>query len=232
MHFTRKVAAASFRASIPVLLGYLAMGFAAGVLLVGKTGLNVFWGFITSATSISGALQFLLVDMFCNQTALYMVAIITLSINLRYALYGLPLIERWRGIPWPLKFYMMFTLTDETFALEVENNVPEGEDSLTYCFGIALLDHIYWISGVVLGCVAGHLVHFRSDGIDFAMTALFIVILLDQMRKKTNRMPAVVGGVAALIGLAVYPENMLIPSIAIILVALVVLRKKLEVKDA
>lgn len=169
MVFTRKVTIAAFRASLPVLMGYLAMGFAAGVLLAEKTGLGFFWAFLTSATSISGALQFLLVDMFCNQTALHSVAILTFCLNLRYALYGLPLIQRWKDLRLPLKLYMIMTLTDETFALEVENKTPPGEDSLTYCFLIAALDHLYWISGVVLGNTAGGLLSFDSTGIDFAM---------------------------------------------------------------
>lgn len=232
MRFTRKCLLASFKASIPVLLGYLAMGFAAGVLLTGRTGLGCFWAFITSATSISGALQFLLVDMFSNQTALLTVALITLSINLRYALYGLPLLERWRHVNPLLKLYLIMTLTDETFALEVENKVPEGEDSLTYCFGIALLDHLYWIGGVVLGALVGQHLPLSSQGIDFAMTALFLVILLDQLEHRENRYPALLGAGSAIIGLMVYPENMLIPSIAILLVSLIALRKKLEVAHA
>jgi len=231
MRFTRRCFIASFKASLPVLLGYLAMGIAAGVLLSSRTGLGCFWGFVTSASSISGALQFLLVDMFHNQTPLITVALITLSINLRYALYGLPLLERWRNLRLPLKLYMILTLTDETFALEVANNVPEGEDSLTYCFQIAALDHLYWITGVVSGCLAGQLLPFNSKGIDFAMTALFIVVLLDQLEQRGNRLPALIGTVSALIGLALYPQNMLIPSIAILLMALVALRRHMEVKQ-
>ncbi len=228
MRFTRKCLLASFQASLPVLLGYLAMGFAAGVLLTSRTGLGCLWGFLTSATSISGALQFILVDLFCNQTPLFTVALVTLSLNLRYAVYGLPLLERWKGLPLPLKLYMILTLTDETFALEVANQVPEGEDSLTYCFQIAVLDHLYWIMGVVSGCAAGAVLPFNSKGIDFAMTALFIVILQDQMKVRLNRLPALLGGVSGLIGLALYPQNMLIPAIAILLTALFALRHSLE----
>ena len=230
MRFTQRVAKASFQASIPVMLGYLAMGAAAGIVLTRRTGLGMLWGFLTSATSISGALQFLAVDMFANETPLVSVALITLSINIRYALYGLPLIERWRGISLPLKLYMILTLTDETFALEVENKTPEGEDSLTYCFLIALFDHCYWVCGVVMGCVAGNLLTFNSQGIDFAMTALFIVILLDQLQERRNRIPVGIGLLCALLGLWIYPQNMLLPSLLLIITVLLVLRRKLEVK--
>ena len=232
MKFTRTVALASFKASVPVLLGYISMGFAAGGLLAGKTGLGAGWAFLTSATSISGALQFLLVDMFANATPLLTVAAITASINLRYAFYGLPLIDRWKNVPLPLKLYMILTLTDETFALEVENHVPKGEDSLTYCFIIAALDHLYWVVGVVAGCLAGQLIPFNSQGIDFSMTALFMVILLDQLKEQTNRVPALIGIVSALVGLAVYPKNMLIPSIGIILLVLLAFRRKLDRRTA
>lgn len=228
MVFTRKVAAAAFRASLPVLMGYLAMGFAAGVLLAEKTGLGFFWAFLTSGTSISGALQFLLVDMFCNQTSLLSVAVLTFCLNLRYALYGLPLIQRWKNLRLPLKLYMIMTLTDETFALEVENKTPPGEDSLTYCFLIAALDHIYWISGVVLGNTAGGFLNFNSTGIDFAMQALFIVILLDQLKQKGNRLPTLLGGICAIPCLILSPQNMLIPAIVLLLIGLLLFRKKIE----
>lgn len=227
MRFTRRVALASFKASVPVMLGYLAMGFAGGVLLSKSAGVGPFWAFITSVSLISGALQFLLVDWFSTVTPLMTVALVTLSVNLRYALYGLPLIERWRNVPWYLKLYMILTLTDENFALEVENHYPEGEDSLTYCFILAALDHLYWVMGVVSGAIAGHLIEFNAKGIDFAMTALFIVILLDQLKTRGNRIPALIGIFGALAGLAAYPQNMLIPSIIIILIILLACRKKL-----
>lgn len=232
MHFTRRVVLASFRASVPVLLGYLAMGFAAGILLAKQSGAGALWAFATSVSSVSGALQFLLVDWFTHPTSLLTIALVTVSINLRYALYGLPLIERWKHLPWLLKVYMILTLTDETFALEVENKFPEGEDSLTYCFTIAALDHFYWVIGVVAGALAGHAVEFNAKGIDFAMTALFMVILLDQLQTRTNRAPALVGLGGALCGLAIFPQNMLIPSIVIILTLLLTLRSRLEVSHA
>lgn len=228
MRFSRRVAIASFKASLPVLLGYLAMGFAAGVLLAGRTGLGATWAFLTSVTSVSGALQFLLVDWFYNQTPLLTVAAVTLSINIRYALYGLPLIERWQHLPIFLKLYMIHTLTDETFALEVENKFPQGEDSLTYCFIIAALDHLYWVMGVVLGAIAGKLIPFNSQGIDFAMTALFIVILLDQFKNANNRIPAYIGFAGGILGILIHPKNMLIPSIVIILATLLAFRKYLD----
>ncbi|MBR6059495.1 MAG: AzlC family ABC transporter permease [Victivallales bacterium] len=228
MKFTKTVALASWKASIPVMLGYLVMGFAGGVLLAKETGLGAFWAFFTSATAVSGTLQFLLVDMLKKHTALFTIAILTLSINIRYALYGLPLIDRWRHIPLLLKLYMILTLTDETFALEVADNHPDGEDSITYCFFIAMFDHLYWIVGVIAGNVAGHLISFNSNGIDFAMTALFMVILLDQLKTKANRIPALIGLCSAIVGLLVYPANMLIPSIVVGLIALLALRSRLE----
>ena len=228
MKFTKTVTLASWKASIPVMLGYLVMGFAGGVLLAKETGLGAFWAFFTSATAVSGTLQFLLVDMLKNHTALITIAILTLSINIRYALYGLPLINRWRHIPIWLKLYMILTLTDETFALEVADNHPDGEDSMTYCFLISMFDHLYWIIGVVAGNIAGQLISFNAKGIDFAMTALFIVILLDQLETKANRIPALIGLCSAIVGLLVYPANMLIPSIVVGLIALLALRSRLE----
>lgn len=229
LHITKEVSLASFKASIPVLLGYISMGFAAGLLLASKTHLGAFWAFITSVSAISGALQFMLVDMFIEHTPLMMIALLTLSLNIRYALYGLPLIERWRGVPLLLKLYLILTLTDETFALVTENKTPEGEDSLTYCTLIAAFNHCYWVVGVVAGNIIGGLLKFNSTGIDFAMTALFIVILLDQLQNRLNRIPAAIGFACAICGLLAYPSNMLIPSLILCLAVLLCLRRKLEV---
>ena len=232
--FTRKVLKAAWISSLPVMMGYLTMGFAAGVLFAGRIEVPAvgFWAFLTSATSISGALQFLMSEWAQKQTPLLDVALLTFCLNLRYAMYGFSLLERFRGIPWWKKFYLIWTLTDETYALEVENKVPEGESSLSYCLAVAAFDHLYWVIGVTSGALFGSGVRFDNRGIDFAMTALFLVILTDQCREKRNRIPALTGLAATLVcGLFFDLGNMLIPSMALMLVILLILRKPLSRKE-
>ena len=232
--FTRKVLKAAWISSLPVLMGYLTMGFAAGVLFAERVNAPAvgFWAFLTSATSISGALQFLMSEWIQRNTALLDVALLTLCLNLRYAMYGFSLLERFQGIPLWKKLYLIWTLTDETYALEVENQTPSGEDSISYCLAVAGFDHLYWIIGVTAGALCGSGIRFDNRGIDFAMTALFLVILTDQCREKRNRIPALTGFAATVVcGLFFDLGNMLIPSIVLMLVILLILRKPLTRKE-
>ena len=217
----------AFVSSLPVLMGYTTMGFAAGVLLAAKSGVRLpaLWAFLTSATSISGALQFMLVDWIHTARPMLDVALLTVCLNIRYSMYGLSLIERFRGLPLPKKLYLIWSLTDETYALEVENKVPPGGDSILYCLTLAALNHFYWILGVVAGALAGAALPFPNKGIDFAMTALFLVILTDQCRERKNRVYAAVGLVASILCALIFGAGkMLIPSIVLMLSALVVFR--------
>lgn len=227
------VAKRAFVSSLPVMMGYLAMGFAAGVLLAAHSGVKfpAFWGALTSATSISGALQFMIVDWTRMQTPLLQVALLTLCLNIRYAMYGLSLIGKFKNITWWKKLYLIWSLTDETYALEVAEKESSPDDSIRYCLTLAALNHLYWIIGVTAGAVAGMALPFSDKGIDFAMTALFIVILTDQCREAQNRVPAATGGIAALAAFLIFgSQNMLIPTMIIMITAFVVARPKLDAK--
>jgi 4-azaleucine resistance transporter AzlC len=212
-------------------MGYLTMGFAAGVLFASRVDLpfSFGWAFLSSATSISGALQFLLSEWFASKTSLWDVALLTVCLNMRYAMYGLSLIERFKDVSLLKKLYLIWSLTDETYALEVENKVPKGEDSISYCLAIAVFDHIYWIVGVTAGAITGSGFNFDNRGIDFAMTALFLVILTDQCKEKSNRLPAVIGIAATLLSRVFFPpQSMLIPAMAIMIILLLVFRRQLD----
>ena len=221
----------AFIDSLPVLMGYSAMGFAAGVLLSAHSGIDFagIWAFLTSATSISGALQFMLVDWIAKRTPLLDVALLTFCLNIRYAMYGFSLIDRFRGIGFWKKFYLIWSLSDETYALETEFKIPEKKKNIRYCLLLAFFDHAYWICGVTAGALAGKALPFSNQGIDFAMTALFLVILTDQCREKSNRFPAIIGGSAAVLCLLIFgAEKMLIPSMILMITVFLVCRKKLD----
>ena len=225
---------AAFTATLPVLMGYLTMGMAAGILLAGRIRRPdiVFWGFVTSATSISGALQFALVEWIVQRTPLLDVIMLTIFLNCRYAMYGLSLLERFRAAGRLKKGYLIWSLTDETYALETECRCPPGSDPLDYCFAVALMDHLYWVIGVTAGTLIGRQLPFSNRGIDFAMTALFLVILTDQCRERRNRAPAAVGGAAALVGWLIFgTDRMLIPAMALMVAAFVIGRRYLDRKE-
>ena len=228
---TKKVFKAAFISSLPVLMGYSAMGMAAGILLAGTVKLHAlpFWAFLSSSINISGALQFIMVNWCDAMIPFAQVALLTFCLNVRYAMYGFSLIEKFRPLPFWKRAYLIWSLTDETYALEVDDRTPEGENPLEFCMGVAALDHLYWISGVVAGSLIGSALPFSSEGIDFAMTALFLVVLTDQCKDKLNRMAAGVGIVSAIAGRLFFStSNMLIPAMIMMGAAFVILRKKFE----
>ncbi|MBE6364052.1 MAG: hypothetical protein E7054_10415 [Lentisphaerae bacterium] len=228
---TKRVLKAAFISSLPVLMGYTAMGMAAGILLAGTVKLHAmpFWAFLSSGINISGALQFIMVNWCDAMIPFTQVALLTFCLNVRYAMYGFSLIEKFRPLPFWKRAYLIWSLTDETYALEVDDRTPEGENPLDFCMGVAALDHLYWISGVVSGSIIGSALPFSSEGIEFAMTALFLVVLTDQCKDRLNRMAAGVGIVSAIVGRIFFStSNMLIPAMIMMGAAFIILRKNFE----
>ena len=225
---SRSVLKRAFTDSVPVLMGYAAMGFAAGVLLAmhGNCRFPALWGAASAASSISGTVQFLIPGWFNRAAHLRDVLILTFCINFRYAMYGFSLLEKFRPAGFWRKCYLVWTLTDETYALETASKYTGGT-FLNYCTRLAAMNQCYWICGVTAGALTGTHLPFSGKGIDFAMTALFLVILTDQCREKTNRRPAIAGGLAALAGLLLCGvQHMLIPSIVLALASFLLFRKK------
>lgn len=228
---TKRVFKAAFISSLPVLMGYTAMGMAAGILLAGTVKLTAlpFWAFLSSSINASGALQFIMVNWCDAMIPFTQVALLTFCLNVRYAMYGFSLIEKFRPLPLWKRAYLIWSLTDETYALEVDDRTPEGENPLDFCLGVAFLDHLYWTGGVVAGALIGGALPFSSEGIDFAMTALFLVVLTDQCQDKLNRKAALVGLVSAICGRVFFStSNMLIPAMIMMGACFIILRKHFE----
>ena len=232
----RKALAAAFPVTVPVLMGYLAIGIAFGLMLQ-EIGYNFIWAFFMSLTIYAGSGQYLGVTLLATAAALGTVAVMTLLINFRHLVYGLSLLEKFRGMG-IRKLYMIFSLTDETYALLSSAQAPVGVNPKNFYFAIALLDHAYWILGSVIGAVAGALIPIDTQGIDFAMTALFVVIAIDQWKAYKNHFPALLGAAATVVFLIVVggilgPEsqqNLLLVSLGVIVVVLLVMRDRLDEK--
>jgi len=230
----RKALAAAFPVTVPVLMGYLAIGMAFGFMLQ-AIGYNFIWAFFMSLTIYAGSGQYLGVSLLASAAALGTVALMTLLINFRHLVYGLSMLEKFRGMGWR-KFYMIFSLTDETYALLSSAQAPVGVDPKNFYFAIALLDQSYWIIGSVIGAVAGEILPISTEGIDFAMTALFVVIAVDQWKAYQKHLPAFIGGIVTIVCLLILgqifgQQQMLIVSLAVIVVLMLALRDRLEEKE-
>lgn len=219
-----------FYKTIPVLLGYLFLGFAFGLLLQ-EAGYSFWWAFLSSAIVYAGSIQFVLVDFLSGGTSLPVIAVMTLLINSRHAFYGLSFVEKFRKMKtYP---YMVFSLTDETYSLLCSLKTPEGMDEKKVMFLISLFDQLYWIAGSVLGAVLGQMLPFEMTGIDFAMTALFVTIFVDQWREARSHLPAVIGLCSSVVCLLIFGgSNFILPSLIITVGLLMALRGRLEGKVA
>lgn len=228
----RKSLAAAFPHTVPVLMGYLSIGVVFGWML-SAAGFHPIWSAIMSVTIYAGSGQYLGVQLLAAAAPLVDAAFLTLILNFRHLVYGLSMLEKFRGMGWR-KLYMIFSLTDETYALLAGVDAPEGVNEKDFYFSIALLDHLYWIAGSILGAAAGALVTINTEGIDFAMTALFLVIAVEQWQSNGHHAPVFLGAVGTLACLLVFgPDNgrFLIPALAILVAGLLLMRPHLERGD-
>jgi len=170
----------AFRYSIPVLLGYLAIGSAFGFLMA-DAGYPWWLALIMGIIMYAGAGQYIAVGLFAAGTSLWEAVLVQLVVNARHIAYGLSMMNRFKDAG-PVKFYLIFGLTDETFALL--SSLPENENptqQARFMFLVTLLDHGYWVLGGLIGAIAGSLLPFSTEGIGYALTALFIVLMIEQM---------------------------------------------------
>jgi len=164
-------------------MGYGTMGFAAGVVIAARSGSeHPVVVSALSALSFSGTLQFVIGDWLRDGLSMSLIALMTLAISFRYALYGFSLIERWRGVGLLKKLFLIGGLADENYALETSCRLGDRRDFVLYCLVLTSLDLFYWFAGCVAGAVAGESLPIPDRGIEFVMAALFLTILTDQVR--------------------------------------------------
>lgn len=210
---------AAFPHTLPVLTGYLFIGIAFGVMFADK-GYNFIWAGIMSLLVYAGSGQYLAVNFFDPSVSFLQVVFLTFMVNVRHIFYGLSLLDKFK-VSGKKKPYMIFSLTDETYSLYFLTKTPQNVDEGKFLFAIATLDQSYWVIGSIIGGIAGTLIPFDSTGIDFAMTALFIVIFVEQWLQKKNRFPAIVGMVASVISLLIFgKDSFILPSMIIIMIVL------------
>lgn len=211
----KKTAAKALKDTVPVLIGYLVLGFGFGILLQDR-GYNFCWAFLMSLTIYGGSMQYAAVDLLSGGATLITTALMTIAINARHFFYGLSLLDKYKDTG-KFKPYLIFSLTDETYSLICSSYVPKEMSKKKYYFFVSLFDQIYWIAGSVLGGIFGSVVSFNSAGVEFSMTALFVVIFVDQWLNCKNHFPAVTGAAASAVCLLIFgADGFIIPSMAVI----------------
>ena len=204
----------AFVATLPVMAGYMVLGITFGILLRDK-GYGLPWAFAMSFFIFAGSLQFVAVNLLATGASLISTALMTLLVNARHLLYGISMLGRYRGIG-KAKSYLIFALTDETYAL-VCNGAPAGTDEKAYYLLVTAMDHCWWVTGSVLGSLIGSALTINTRGIDFAMTAFFVTIFTEQLITLPDRIPAAIGVGASVFCLVIFgPSGFLIPSMVLI----------------
>ena len=219
--------------SIPICISWIPVGLAYGVLMA-SSGYNFLWSGAVSLLVHAGSLQFLMVSFFTGVESYLTVAVMALLLNSRHIFYGLPFIEKFREFGgW--KYFLIYSLSDENFSLHCSHDFGEGvNEKWAYVFTAALLV-FYWMMLSMLGALIGSLIPFDTTGIDFALTALFIIILIDQLKGSDTALPALLAFASSIICLAVIgAQNFILPSLVITVGLLLAFRKRLDtdVKEA
>lgn len=212
----KKTLKTAFVSTLPVLTGYLVLGFGFGIILK-SSGYGVFWAFIMSLLIYAGSMQYVAIGLLTGGASLITTALTTLMVNARHLFYGISMLGKYKGTG-KRKPYLIFALTDETYSLVCSDNIDVEEGRRTdYFFFVSLFNHCYWVLGSVLGALVGTLVHFNTAGIDFALTALFLTVFTDQWLNSKNHIPAIVGVAVSVLCLLVFGgDSFLIPAMLII----------------
>lgn len=223
----------AFLKSLPVMAGYLVLGIGFGIIAE-KSGYGVIWSIAMSSFIYAGSMQYVTVSLLTSGASLITAALTTLMVNARHLFYGITMIEPYKKAG-PTKPYLIFGLTDETYSLVCSGSTPGNVDFHKYAFFVTLFNQLYWIIGSIIGSILGNLLTFNFKGIEFAMTALFITVFVEQWKKTKNHFPALTGLFVSILCLIIFGKDaFLIPSMIIICFVLLIANKfnpKKEVED-
>jgi len=220
----KKIIRSALVDTLPVMTGYVFLGFGFGILMY-QSGYRVFWSVAMSLLIYAGSMQYVAVSLLTGGADLLTVALTTLVVNARHLFYGISMVDAYKNSG-KKKPYLIFALTDETYSLVSQYQDPEGGSRHSYCFWVSLFDHIYWISGTLLGALAGSVLQINLEGIEFVLTALFVTIFVEQWLSEKDHRPAIIGVSVTLGCLLVFGKDVfLIPSMAVIALLLIRMQK-------
>lgn len=222
-----KALKAAFPHTIPIFAGYWFLGMSYGIYMT-SSGFSVWYPMLMSVTVFGGSMQFVAVNMLLGAFSPLQTLAMTLMLNARHLFYGISMLDRYKGIG-KKKLYMIFGMVDETFSINYMVDVPNGVDKGWFMFFVTLLDHCYWIIGSTMGGLFGSIIPFSTEGIDFVMTAMFVVIFMEQWFKEKNHTSALFGLGLSMLSLILFgADGFIIPAMLAILVLLTLFRRPLE----
>ena len=217
----------ALQTAVPVITGYIVLGIGFGILLQDK-GYSAWWALLMGACMFAGSLQYVGIDLMASGASLLSSGLLSAMICARQLFYSLAMVERYRDMG-RRKPYVIFGLTDETYSLLCDPVIPEDVDEKQFYFAVSLINHLSWVLGCVIGALAGTFLHFNTAGVDFVMTALFVVIFVEQWEKSSRHGPAILGVAVTVACRLLFGENgFLIPAMLGITAGLFAMRRSLD----
>lgn len=226
----RKALKAAFPCTIPIMTGFIFLGASYGIY-TNASGFSFVYPLFMSMLIYGGSLEFVAVEMLLSPFAPLQVFIMALLIQARHLFYGLSMLDKFKGTRWK-KFYLIYGMCDETFSVNYTADIPEDVDKGWFMFFVTLLNQFYWVASATAGGIIGSLLKINTDGISFVMTAMFVVIFMDQWLKEDNHISSLIGLGVSLIFLLIFgADAFMIPTMIAIVTLLTVLRRRLDVPD-
>ena len=224
-----KALKAAFPQTIPIFTGFWFLGMAYGIYM-NASGFSFVYPLCMSLLIYGGSLEFVAVEMLLSPFAPLQTFIMALLIQARHLFYGISMLDKFKDMGWK-KFYLIYGMCDETFSVNCTADIPEDCDRGWFYFFVTLLNQLYWVGGATLGGLLGNLITFDTKGLDFVMTAMFIVIFLEQWFKDKHHFSEWAGLAASVACLLIFgADNFMIPTMLCILLLLTAFRKPIEKK--
>lgn len=211
--------------TLPICIGFLFLGMSYGFLMRSK-GFSFLYPMLMSFFIFAGSMEFVTVNLLLSAFNPLYAFFLTLMVNARHLFYGISMLEKYKNAGWK-KPYLIFGMCDESFTINYTVQQPANVDKGWFMFFVTMLNQIYWVSGATLGALLGYIIHFDTTGIEFVMTALFVVMFIEQWEESGNHRSALTGLVCSLLCLLLFgSENFIIPAMALIILCFTLDRKK------
>ena len=226
-HTIKKAARCAFPHTIPILTGFLFLGMTYGIYM-NVSGFSFWYPMLMSLTIFAGSIEFVTVNLLLGAFHPVQALAMALMINARHLFYGISMLEKYQGAGLK-KFYLIFGMCDESFSINYTADIPKYVDRGWFMFFVTALNHLYWFTGATLGGIFGSLINFSTEGLEFVMTAMFVVIFLESWLKEKRRASALIGiSISAICLIAFGSEDFIIPAMLAMIGVLTLLRKPLE----
>lgn len=221
---------AAFPHTIPIFAGFWFLGLTYGIYM-NVSGFSFWYPMVMSLVIFAGSIEFITVNMLLGAFNSIQALAMALMINARHLFYGIAMLDKYKGTGWK-KLYLIFGMCDESFSINYTANIPKDVDKSWFMFFVTFLNHFYWVFGATLGGICGSLIKFNTKGLDFVMTAMFVVIFMEQWLKDKKHINSIIGIVVSVICLIAFgANNFIIPAMIGIIALLTLGRKTLDKEE-